>query len=57
MVNISIEDLAVILACANETAYPPRDRLEIFTYWQGKSDSVRVAYKLRAKRLLAAWGV
>lgn len=55
-VHKDTDTLAILLACSTEVANPPRDRLEMLTYWQGKDESKRVAYKLRAKRLLKVWG-
>lgn len=55
-VHKDADALAMLLAASTEVGNPPRDRLEILTYWQGKTESVRMAYRLRAKRLLVAWG-
>jgi hypothetical protein len=47
------EDLALFLAVGTDTDFP-RTKLELLEAWRRKSDSVKVAYLLRAKRLLKA---
>jgi hypothetical protein len=51
-----LESLAVFLACGTCIDPTPKTRTELLEEWEAKSPSVRVAYRLRAARLVRAWG-
>ena len=52
------ETLAIFLAVGHDVRDPmPVSRLEFIEAWQDKRPEVQVAYRLRAMRLLRAWGV
>ena len=54
----NVEQLAIILACSTEVRDDrvPEGRLDMLEIWESKTPSVQVAYRLRARRLLRAWG-
>jgi hypothetical protein len=57
-VQTKVEELAIMLACSAHGAKAVDDRLAMLTLWQGlhNGEDARIGYRLRAKRLLAAWG-
>ncbi len=50
-----VETLAILLACSTKINPPPVGRIELLEIWEAKDDSVKVAYRLRARRLLRLW--
>lgn len=55
-VHKDVEALAILLVCSAHGTVETPDRLAMLTLWQSRDESVRMGYRLRAKRLLAAWG-
>lgn len=52
-----IERLAILLACGHDVSDArPRNRVELLADWEDKRPGTREGYRLRAKRLLEAWG-
>lgn len=51
------ETLAILLAVGTKIDPMPGSRLEMLAIWQERDESVRVAYRLRARRLLQTWGI
>jgi hypothetical protein len=49
------ETLAIFLACGTNIRSMPEDRIDLLELWEAKKPEVRVAYRLRATRLLRAW--
>lgn len=57
----NVEQLAILLACSTRVAddgpmQTPVGRVDMIELWESLRPSVQVGYRLRARRLLRAWG-
>jgi hypothetical protein len=50
-----VEALAIFLCTSTKINPMPTTRLELLEIWEARDPEVRVAYLLRARRLLKAW--
>ena len=50
-----VERLAIFLALGPRIRAVPENRVELLEAWKEKRESVRMGYRRRARRLLAAW--